>query len=301
VNVVLLASALLAAACGGGGPSAESPKSSAAPAGTSPGENAANAPDSSGTAPTGGPARSSPRIKDREALEKHLDIVGAVGAMTGVSAGCSLIALKQFKLVGARDLLYMQTGVHPGNADGPGPICTVQVFSPTEQPRLQWNVTVTAQEGGKLSTERKRPDTFRPPNEEEATRLAAVLASVKTTKGRGLMVPVVIAAPDGWVVYLMRYSDSPDALAVGPHYRTFVSRDAKTVTKTELLSDGEDISLTAEGGKRIDAVKLPFDKPVPNEAHVFMSVMARMPLLVKTDLGGWRVTKQGIELVEPVP
>jgi hypothetical protein len=298
VNVALLASALVLAACGGAR-SAESPSPGSAPAKASPNEGAGKATDSAGGAPAGRDAASSARVRDPEALAKHVELVGAVGAVAGASAGCSLLALKQFKFAGARDLLYMQTGVHPKNVDGPGPMCEVQVFSPTEQPRLQWNVTVTAAGGGKMRTERKRPETFRAPSPEEATRLAAVLAAVKTTNGRGLMVPIVITSPDGWVVYLMRYSDKPDTLAVGPHYRVFVSPDGKTVNKTELLSDGEDMSLSMEGGKRVDALKFPFDKPVPNEAHAFMSVMARMPLIVKTELGGWLVSNKKIQLIEP--
>jgi hypothetical protein len=228
--------------------------------------------------------------------------VGVTGALVAAESTCTMLAFGQFRLVGGRDLLHMMTRLVPSKAQGPEPFCTTQVFSPTESPRLQWVVTVAQGGEGKMRTARKRPDELRPPNSEEAARLAAVLTSAKSAPSAGLMVPIVIREPNGWIVYLMRHANKPDAVAMGPHYRMFVSADGATITNKEVLSeDDEVVSLTIEGGKRLDAMKFPFNKPVPNEAHSFISAITGLPLLITTELGTWTVNKHKIELIEPAP
>jgi|GEM_PF-3205287 len=277
--------ALALGACGGGTPEAR-PQAPASR--ESPGKGEA------GTASAPGKTAQAPL--DANAIAKRLETVVGIGGILTASGTCSLLALHHTRFKGPRDMLYMLVNLYPKNVGGPEPVCKVDIFSPTDEPRLQWHLSVAAAgKDGKLESKRTRPDKYRPPTEAEQLRLDAVLRAASAARPRGFTVPVAIRAGAGWLVYLMDYSLEENTLSLGPHYRVVVP--ANGAPKAELLSTGKVVNLALlDGGK--SAIELEDDKDLPNEAHVFMSALSKRTLTIKTPNASWSVRRDEITRIE---
>lgn len=232
-----------------------------------------------------------------EVDQETLDTFGQMGTAMALSGQCSLMALYFQKFKGERDMLYMLTHVYLKNKGTTEPLCEIDVFSPTDEPRLQATISVAAEKpGGPSQAKRKRPDKYRAPDASEQRRLDAIQRAVATAKPSGFTIPVAFESKNGWLVELINYSLNQDELSLGPHYRVIVPNQGEP--GAQLLSSGEPLALSNPAFKAAEAIELDHEGDTPNEVHAYLSLIAGKPLTVKTKGQRWRVHRGKIERLD---
>ena len=109
---------------------------------------------------------------------------------------------------------------------------------------------------------------------------------------------------EGGLVYLIAESDRPDDIVLGMHYRVLVD-DTGTVAEVRPLSDSaasvSHLSGESADGKNPPGVLIQHNLTAsPLETHVLESLRhGRVPLLVVTPRGSWRVTGDHVEYLTP--
>ncbi|MDC3955210.1 hypothetical protein [Polyangium jinanense] len=158
---------------------------------------------------------------------------------------------------------------------------------------------------------RKQPrfESLEPPRPPDATSLAMFQA--RRTAARStfracskryntVVLPGELLGKTGWLVYLLAATMDPAERVIGGHHRVLVSEDGTQVRESFALSQ-ECMTARVEGGgdKRLAGIVVNhLATPAPTEAHVFVSLLYRLPLLVKTTRGLWSVEGTRITYVK---
>jgi hypothetical protein len=117
---------------------------------------------------------------------------------------------------------------------------------------------------------------------------------------------VVLRDPDvqggGWIVYVLAATSTTGEVMLGRHHRVRVSADGRRVL--------EDVPLSKSCLRMMPGSQVPAGADVkgvwathvvsstPTEAHVFLSLLHRLPIFVRTSRGMWRVADGRIDLVD---
>ncbi|MDI1479293.1 hypothetical protein [Polyangium sp. y55x31] len=149
---------------------------------------------------------------------------------------------------------------------------------------------------------RKEPrfESLEPPRPPDATSQAMFLArrtaarsSFRACSNRynAVVLPGELAGKSGWLVYLLAATTDASERVIGGHHRVLVSEDGTQVRESFALSQAC-MTVREERGGDKRAAALVVDHlatPAPTEAHVFVSLLYGMPLVVKTTRGLWSV------------
>ena len=115
-----------------------------------------------------------------------------------------------------------------------------------------------------------------------------------TARTNTVVLPDVHESAAAWRVYLIATSTEPDEVVLAGHHRITVSGDGRQLLRAEPLSQG---CLVIEPDPRAEALFVTHVlDPAPIETHVFTSLDYRMPLVVGTESGLYRVEGTSIRL-----
>jgi hypothetical protein len=180
---------------------------------------------------------------------------------------------------------------------------TVIFYTPGNEPRVAYRVRVPFKPGASASVEEAKPPSS--PGVELETMIRARSTALAALHGttqpvNPVVLPASLIGEDGYLVYLLAGTKRPAVAVFGKHYRVLVSPDGATVKRFEPLSKS--------------ALEMPLAPPKPDsttealvvsqivtdyplETHVFTSLLNRVPVVVATRRGGWRVDGDHIEFL----
>ena len=117
--------------------------------------------------------------------------------------------------------------------------------------------------------------------------------------------PVVLSGDafgtEGIVVYLLAATTRPDEIMVGGHLRVDLSRAGTEVITVKPLSKSCLAIPLKRDHQAKSAVFTHLISSMPTEAHVFLSLLYRLPLYVGTDFGLWKIENGKILLIKQEP
>ncbi len=126
-------------------------------------------------------------------------------------------------------------------------------------------------------------------------RQAALAAMSDPCEGpyNTVVLPQEAGDGDGWLVYLLATSDKNE-IVLGGHFRAYVTADGTHVRRIERLTNdcnrGDLTEARATGSEPEAVMTTHHASPTPNEAHVFINLLHKMPIVVGTELGMWSVS-----------
>jgi hypothetical protein len=89
---------------------------------------------------------------------------------------------------------------------------------------------------------------------------------------------------------------------MGRHFRVIIGKDGTTVQSVTALSKAPSELSTYEKGKKVDSlVTTQESTEYPLETHVFASMLAGVPIYVRTTRGVWLVDREKIHLLANDP
>ncbi|PTL84693.1 hypothetical protein [Vitiosangium sp. GDMCC 1.1324] len=153
---------------------------------------------------------------------------------------------------------------------------------------------------GKDVRKQQRLESLEPPRPPDATSQAMFLArqtalrsSFRACSNRynPVVLPGELLGKQGWVVYLLAATVDAAERVIGGHHRLLLAEDGTQVRESFALSQS---CMTArdEGGgnRRVAGIFVNhLATPAPTEAHVFVSQLYQLPLVIRTTRGLWRV------------
>lgn len=180
----------------------------------------------------------------------------------------------------------------------------VPFFTREDPPRIACQVHLS-----RARDERPRFQAFDPPAPPPADMRLLMLARRTAIAATGapqqslnpVVLPGNVVGSDGVLVYLIAAARDPNVVVLGKHVRILVSSDGKTVIQHHALSKSI-IELPASdvpaGSQRAGAWITHLVSACPTEAHVFASLLHRMPIYVGTSRGNWAVEGDRISLMQ---
>jgi hypothetical protein len=186
----------------------------------------------------------------------------------------------------------------------PRPIWDVLFFTSEARPRVRYKVQISLQEGAEAPSSY---ETMEPPADPAPEVLALINArrsALAAVTDRGQPVKVVVLRElDGIMVYLLADTRAPDMAVLGKHYRAVVSPDGLQVIRLEALSrEPLELPLRSADSAATKATALRLTEtlwPHPTEAHVLASARHKLPVLVETVRGSWRVDGPRVSFLGP--
>lgn len=115
---------------------------------------------------------------------------------------------------------------------------------------------------------------------------------------------IALTGPDSgqWMVWAIAATDRPGIVMVGGHYRFTISADGKSVIQRDALSrsclalDSRSVPADART-EAMYATHIVSDTPV--ETHVYLSLLHRLPIAIRTYSGTWMVKDGRMERYSP--
>jgi hypothetical protein len=176
------------------------------------------------------------------------------------------------------------------------PSFTVLFFTSDPQPRVKYRVRVPLEGGAAATVEEMKAPTQ--PDENTRVLIRARQTALRTL-GRVTQPTntVILAArpaigEDGILVYLLASTEKPNVAVFGKHHRVLVSSDGNSVKRLEPLSKSIlelPLRPSRPGSRAVELVVSHFVTDYPLETHVFVSLLNKIPVLVITPRGTWRV------------
>jgi hypothetical protein len=185
---------------------------------------------------------------------------------------------------------------------------TVIFYSPGSEPKVAYRVHLPFKQGTAVSVEEVKPPSS--PGVEVETMIRARTTALAALHGATQpMNPVVLPArpligEDGFLVYLLAGTKRPGIAVFGKHYRVLVSPDGTTVKRFEPLSRSAlemPLGPPKPGSTTAALVVSQIVTDYPLETHVLVSLLNRVPIVVATRRGAWRVEGDHIDFLGQVP
>jgi hypothetical protein len=168
----------------------------------------------------------------------------------------------------------------------------VSFFTTESPPRIAYEIQVPL-------TGKPRFEAFEPPRVSPqgfADLVRARQAALAHVSGTQPMNPVLIPADAygqaGTLVYLIAGTKQPNVAVFGKHYVALVAPGASQVSSIKPFTNTalEVPIVQPKGGEKLEALLVSqILTDYPPETHVFTSLLIRLPLLVLTKRGVWRV------------
>jgi hypothetical protein len=180
----------------------------------------------------------------------------------------------------------------------------VPFFTREDSPRIACQVYLS-----RARDERPRFQAFDPPAPASADVRLLMLARRTAIAAIGppqqplnpVVLPGDVIGSDGILVYLIASARDPNVVVLGRHFRILVSSDGRTVAQHHPMSKSI-LELPASdppaGTQRAGAWITHLVSACPTEAHVFTSLLHRMPIHVGTSRGQWAVEGDRISLLQ---
>jgi hypothetical protein len=180
---------------------------------------------------------------------------------------------------------------------------TVVFYTPGNEPRVAYQVRVPFKPGAAASIEEMKPPSA--PGVELDTMIRARSTALAALHGatqpmNPVVLPASLIGEDGYLVYLLAGTKRPAVAVFGKHYRALVSPDGATVKRFEPLSKSaleKPLGPSEPDSTTAALVVSQIVTDYPLETHVFVSLLNRVPVVVATRRGGWRVDGDHIEFL----
>lgn len=233
-------------------------------------------------------------------LDRALKLGQAIYKQDVVSAwGTDVLRKNVPSLAGVGGYFTLQEG----NDDGtPKPSWLVQFFDRGAPPRIVYRVRLWPKKEHEPSFTKVEPPAV--PSPAELAIIDARQAAIKAIPTPTQPINPVVLLGDlvgerGLLVYLLAGTTKTGVVVLGKHHRVRIAQDG-SVAKVEPLSKSIIEVQPPPPGATSQAVAASHvldDWPI--ETHVFASLLHRVPVMVVTGRGVWRVTGKEIVLVRP--
>src|SRR5580692_8675005 len=180
---------------------------------------------------------------------------------------------------------------------------TVIFYTPGNEPRIAYRVRVPFKPGAAASVEEVKPPSSPEVELEKMIRArSTALAALQgpTQPINPVVLPASLIGEDGYLVYLLAGTKKPAIAVFGKHHRVLVSPDGATIKRFESLSKSAlemPLAPAQPGATTAALVVSQIVTDYPLETHVFVSLLNRVPVVVATRRGEWRVDGDHIQFL----
>jgi hypothetical protein len=128
---------------------------------------------------------------------------------------------------------------------------------------------------------------------------AAAPLELRCSEGSNpVVLPAELLGETGWLVYFLAFTRTQGEIVVGGHVRRLVSPDGSTLVRSEPLSKAC-LTLPPPPRDAAFAIVTHIVTPCPVETHVLAASQHKVPLLVRTKNGYWKIEAVRIETAPP--